>query len=73
MEVLAPIVVILIVRFAIAFFVWPDLATGLGNALGYIFIWYLLTVVIAATLWKVWHDRKHQVQAEPREQDGKQQ
>ena len=55
---IAPAVVILICRFAVAPVFWPDLAAGLGRALGYIFIWYLLGVTIAATVWKIWHERK---------------
>jgi len=51
--VLAPAVCILLLRFAIAPIFWPGLADALGDRLGYIFILYLLTVVIAATVWKV--------------------
>lgn len=62
--VITPIVVILILRFAIAPFLWPDLAGALGSALGYIFIWYLLGVAIVATVWKIRNERKHQPQCE---------
>jgi hypothetical protein len=52
--VIAPVVVILILRFAVAPFAWgPDIASDLGSALGGIFIVWLLLLSIAATLWKI--------------------
>jgi hypothetical protein len=71
--VIAPIVVIVILRFAIAPFVWPYLAAELGNALGYIFIWYLLGVAIAATIWKIWNEKKHQPQVDATQQGDRKQ
>ncbi|MFC1497761.1 hypothetical protein ACFLS1_04700 [Verrucomicrobiota bacterium] len=56
--VITPIVVILILRFAIAPFFWPDLAASLGASLGYIFIWWLLIVAIVATIYKIRKEQK---------------
>ena len=61
--VIAPFVVILVLTFGIAPFFWPDLADGLGNALGYILIYYLLGVAVAAGIWKIRHERKHRPRA----------
>jgi len=61
--VITPGVCILILRFAIAPFLWPDLAVALGNKLGYIFIWYLLGVVIVATVWKICKERNEKAQS----------
>ena len=51
--VLAPAAVILIVTFAVAPLFWPEVSVKLGNALGQIFIWYLLFVVSAVVIWKL--------------------
>jgi hypothetical protein len=61
---ITPMVVILILRFAIAPFLWPDLAGALGGALGYLFMWYLFGVAIVATVWKIFTERKHQPKSE---------
>jgi len=58
--VIAPIVVIMILRFAIAPSVWgPALANQLGQALGFFYVLWLLVLAIAATLLKIWRERAH--------------
>ncbi len=61
--VVAPIVVIVILRFAIAPFIWgADIADKLGATLGGIFILWLLFLAIAATLWKIRSEKKQKRQ-----------
>ena len=56
--VIAPVVVILILRFALAPFVWgPQVAADLGSALGGLFILWLLFLAIAATVWKIRNEK----------------
>lgn len=56
--VVAPIAVIVVLRFAIAPFLWgEEIAVGLGTALAGIFILWLLFLAIAATLWKIRQER----------------
>jgi succinate dehydrogenase hydrophobic anchor subunit len=57
--VIIPVLVILILRFAIAPFVWSsDVTARLGSALGGIFVLWLLLLAVAATLWKLRHESK---------------
>lgn len=51
--VIAPLVVILALRFLIAPHFWPDSARMLGDALGKVFMLYLIAVAIVATLVKI--------------------
>lgn len=52
--VIAPVVAIVILRFAIAPFVWgAQVAADLGSVLGGLFILWLLFLAIAATVWKI--------------------
>ncbi len=56
--VIAPVLVIVILRFAIAPFIWgSEVAASLGSALGGIFILWLLFLAIAAVLWKIRHEK----------------
>ena len=63
--VVAPCVVILIVTFAIAPLLWPDLAASLGDSLGKIFLLYLAFLMCAAVVWKIWQGRRRSEQPEP--------
>ncbi|MGA2247718.1 MAG: hypothetical protein ABSH48_22255 [Verrucomicrobiota bacterium] len=56
--VIAPLLLIVILRFAIAPFVWgPQVAAELGSALGGLFILWLLSLAIAATVWKIRNEK----------------
>lgn len=57
MGVIAPVMVILILRFAIAPFLWPQVAADLGSVLGGLFIIWLLLLAIAATIWKIRNEK----------------
>lgn len=56
--VIAPAVVIFILRFTIVPFVWgPHVAAGLGSELGILFLLWLLLLAIAATVWKIRNEK----------------
>jgi hypothetical protein len=48
--VVAPFVALLVLRFAIAPILWPDLAVELGSRLGFFFMLYLLLLACGATV-----------------------
>lgn len=66
--VIAPVVTILILAFAIAPFLWPIRRDELFRLLGIPFIIYLIFLACAATVWKIWHERRQSDQ--PKDDNG---
>jgi hypothetical protein len=56
--VIVPVLVIVILRFAIVPIWGSEVASRFGSFLGYIFIFWLLFLVIAATAWKICHEKR---------------